>query len=269
MWIQCRRGILVCSLGLLSPLFLYAQQAVTGVQAPLRFDRLSIEDGLSQNDVFTILQDRRGFMWFGTNFGLNRYDGYTFSVYTTAPFDTASLSYNWILALHEDREGKLWVGTMRGLNRMDPSTGAVTRYMHDPNDPGSLSHDEVWAIHEDRAGTLWIGTSGGLNKRDGRTNRFTLFQHDPTDAHSLSSNIVYALHEDPTGTLWVSTANGLNRLDPDQPGHFTRYLHSPGQQREFRNDIIHGRAAELDRENVIRNLCDDPVEPGIRTTRIA
>ena len=184
MWINCKRGILIFSLGLLSPLFLYAQQAATEVPTPLRFDRLSIEDGLSQNDVFTILQDRRGFMWFGTNFGLNRYDGYTFSLYKTAPFDTATLSYNWILALHEDREGKLWVGTLRGLNRMDPSTETVARYVHDPNDPGSLSHDEVWAIHEDRAGTLWIGTSGGLNKRDGRTNRFTPFRHDPTDANS-------------------------------------------------------------------------------------
>ncbi len=124
--ILCRRGILVFILMLLCPLLLYAQQAP--VQTPLRFDRLSIEDGLSQNDVFTILQDRQGFMWFGTNFGLNRYDGYTFSVYKTVPFDAATLSYNWILALHEDREGKLWVGTLGGLNRMDPSTGAVTRY---------------------------------------------------------------------------------------------------------------------------------------------
>ncbi len=107
----------------------------------LRFEHLSIDQGLSQNSVFAILQDRMGFLWFGTQSGLNRYDGYRFEVLRRDPSDANSLSHNHVRVLHEDRAGMLWIGTRDGgLNRYDGRKKTFKRYRHDPDDPHSLGH---------------------------------------------------------------------------------------------------------------------------------
>src|SRR6266545_3744229 len=105
----------------------------------LRFDRISIEQGLSQSSVHVILQDSRGFMWFGTEDGLNRYDGYTFKTFKPDPDVPTSLSDRWINSIVEDQEGYLWIATRQGgLNRYDPRTEEFTRYVHDDLNPTSL-----------------------------------------------------------------------------------------------------------------------------------
>ncbi len=188
----------------------------------LRFERFSIDRGLSQSSVYAILQDEIGFLWLGTEDGLNRYDGYRFEVLRNRPNDADSLSHSNVRALHEDRSGHLWIGTRNGgLNRYDRQTGTFTRYPHDPAVPGSLAHNLVRAIHQDRAGTLWIGTGGGgLDRFEvdapesaPGTATFTHFRHDPDDPASLSHDFVQAVHEDRTGRLWVGTRAGLDRLD--------------------------------------------------------
>lgn len=132
--------------------------------SPARFERLGLDDGLSQNAVLAVLQDRQGFLWFGTQDGLNRYDGYDFVVYKNDPDDANSLSLNSILALHEDQDGTLWIGTWGGgLNHFDPQSNLWLRYRHDDADPASLCGDTVTALLDDGAGTLWVGTNeGGL-----------------------------------------------------------------------------------------------------------
>ncbi len=111
---------------------------------------LTIEDGLSQSSVFEILQDHRGMMWFGTWDGLNRYDGYRFTIYKYDKQNPQSLSNNEIRALHEDSHGVIWVGVWdHGLNRFDRDTGTFTQYMPDINNPESLSQQDVIAIFED------------------------------------------------------------------------------------------------------------------------
>ena len=134
----------------------------------LWFEHLSLEDGLSQSHVFAILQDSRGFMWFGTENGLNRYDGYRFTVYLQDPEEPASLSENNIRCLFEDRSGRLWIGTVEGgLNRFDPLEEQFFHYRNDPKDVSSLSNNRVWSIGEDGNGILWIGTlGGGLDRFD-------------------------------------------------------------------------------------------------------
>src|SRR6266446_5958542 len=99
---------------------------------PLRFNHLTTNDGLSQSYVTAILQDRRGFMWFATRGGLNRYDGNTFVAYKHNPSDPGSLSSNFIQDLIEDDHGYLWMATNTGVNKFDPTTERVTRYLHDP-----------------------------------------------------------------------------------------------------------------------------------------
>ena len=134
----------------------------------IRFERISLEEGLSQNTVSWIFQDSMGFMWFCTQDGLNKYDGYNITVYRHDPDSPHSLSNNWVHVICEGRLGEIWIGTEGGgLNKFDPKTETFSHYKHDPQNPNSLSKDVVLCITEDRSGILWIGTEGGgLNKFD-------------------------------------------------------------------------------------------------------
>jgi PAS domain S-box-containing protein len=211
----------------------------------LRFERYTLEDGLSQNTVFALLQDHQGFLWVATQDGLDRYDGYTFTEFKNDPQDANSLSLSSVISLYEDRQGMLWVGTWGGgLNRYDPRSGQFTRYQNHPDDPSSLSHDIVTAIQEDRQGRLWIGTcGGGLDLLDRQTGKFTRFQNDPHDPDSLSSDNVATIFEDATGGLWIGTGcysnagAGLNRLDPAS-GKFTRYRNDPKDPASLSSDNV-------------------------------
>ena len=206
----------------------------------VQFDHLSLEQGLPQSVVQCLLQDQKGFMWFGTQDGLIRYDGYEFKAYRYDPDDPHSLSNSMVMALYEDRQGTLWVGTSGGgLNRFDRQTEHFTHYRNDPDDPASLSHDNVQALGEDAAGGLWVGTAGGLNRLDRQAGTFTRYLHDPRDPASLNSDTVTAIVQDRAGALWIGTGaaglpgGGLDRLDPPgaaaPAGRFTHYADAPVQ----------------------------------------
>src|SRR5215813_8576644 len=139
-------------------------QAKPSLRQDATFTHITIEQGLSDQRVQAIVQDRTGFMWFGTNNGLNRFDGYNIVAYRHDPTNPHSLSGNLIEDLYEDRSGTLWVGTRSGLNAFDRRTERFTRYRNDPANPHSLSDNTVIAIYADRAGVLWLGTAGGLNR---------------------------------------------------------------------------------------------------------
>lgn len=195
--------------------------------ARLRFEYLTVDDGLSQSTVNALVQDRLGFMWIGTWDGLNRYDGYNFKVYKHDPDDPNSLSDNTIWSLHQDGQGILWIGTNRGLDRFDPSTGQFIRYQHDPDNPQSLGRGTVGQVYQDRAGTLWVATwRGGLSRFDPQTETFVRYVHNPDDPHSILYDAVLCLYEDSTGAFWVGTWHGLDRMDRDS-GQFTHYVHDP------------------------------------------
>jgi ligand-binding sensor domain-containing protein/signal transduction histidine kinase len=210
----------------------------------IRFERISVEDGLSQNVVLTILQDEQGFMWFGTEDGLNKYNGYEFIVYKHDPEDDSTLSDSFVSTIYEDRSGELWVGTRSGLSWFDRTTGAFAHHLHDPDDPQSLGGIWVTAIYEDREGTLWVGTDdGGLDRfvpstspgqtpseaegPDRATGTFVHHRHDRDDPTTLSDNSVGVIYEDRSGELWVGTDSGLNRFDRTTET-FIRYQHDPG-----------------------------------------
>lgn len=196
---------------------------------PIRFQRLTLEDGLSQGHIYDIIQDRRGYMWFATESGLNRYDGHEFKVYNSAPFSESALPDGTVNGLYEDSEGQIWVATrFGGLNRLNPLTNKVTRFQHEPGISGSLLPGSVNAVVKDLLGGLWVGTDNGLSHMTpDRPGHFTHYRHNVADSTSLSNNQVRSLRVDAQGRLWVATANGLNRMDLDTPGRFQRYLYGP------------------------------------------
>jgi len=132
----------------------------------VRFEQLSVEQGLSQSSVFSIVQDRSGFLWFGTQDGLNRYDGYHFSLFQHDPDDPTSLSSNNIRTLFVDKSGTLWIGTDQGLNQFDDQTGQFERIPERSSNFGQLSGSEIDAIGMGENGIVWVGTDGGVDAID-------------------------------------------------------------------------------------------------------
>jgi len=207
---------------------------------PLNFERFSIEQGLSQSVVSSILQDSRSFMWFGTQDGLNRFDGYEFVVYKHDPENPNSLGGNFVQALHEDASGTLWVGTNGGgISKLDRETGHFVHLRHDPGDPNSLSNNIVLALYEDREGMLWIGTSGGgLDRLDPDTGEFVHHRNDPDDPHSLSHNVVQSIIEDREGVLWIGMdGGGLDRFDRGT-GQFVHYQNDPTDPHSLSHNAV-------------------------------
>ena len=192
---------------------------------PLSFRHITEEDGLSQNSIYCIYQDREGFMWFGTQDGLNRYDGYNIITFRHDPEDSNSISHSWIWDIFEDRDRNLWIATWYGLNRYDPHTNQFKAYLPDSTNPGAILGDRPAAIREDADGNLWIGTwGGGLNKFIKKDDRFDHFLNIPGDDHSLPANYVRKLFLDRSGRFWVGTWNGLALMTKsDSSVRFIRY----------------------------------------------
>ena len=203
----------------------------------VRFEHLSIEDGLSHSAVSDIEQDRHGFLWFGTMNGLNRHDGYRFRVFRHDREDPNSLSDSTVWDLLVDRRGTLWIGTGGGLNRFHHAEERFLHYRHDPEDPRSLSHDFVYAILEDHTRTLWVGTVGGGLNRLEPDGTFVRYQHDPGDERSLGNPRILALAEDREGRLWVGTYGGLDLFDR-RSATFRHFRHDPTDPRSLSDDLI-------------------------------
>ena len=187
-------------------------------QAPVQpitnqFEHLSVENGLSNNSVICILQDREGFMWFGTNDGLNKYDGYTFTTLKSDPNNPAhSFQNNQIYDLCEDHKNRLWVATLGGLHEVDKQTGRVTPH------PIRARNADKWnyqhSVYEDSRNLLWISTLGGLARYEPARRRFTLF---PLPQPRATIKTVF---EDPQHRFWVATYEGLYLFDR-ATGRFT------------------------------------------------
>jgi two-component system sensor histidine kinase ChiS len=130
-------------------LLFFSSVAAHASGSTVRFERLSLADGLSQSSVYQILQDRKGFLGFATQDGLNRYDGYQFKVYRHNPQNSGSLSDNFTQALFLDADGVIWVATRDGgLNKYDEQTGRFKPFKHLESDLKSLSHNIVGALFE-------------------------------------------------------------------------------------------------------------------------
>ncbi|HPE76336.1 MAG TPA: two-component regulator propeller domain-containing protein [Draconibacterium sp.] len=212
---------------LLTCLFLIS---FSGYSQDLNFKHININNGLSQNAVFAILKDSKGFMWFGTKDGLNKFDGYNFVIYQHNPFDSTTLSANYITSLYEDKRGLIWVGTYDGgVNAFDRKFETFYRVDLRKDSVSLRNVYEIKTIAEDLEGNIWVGTSGdGLFriKTNVDNDHFVFstqrFYNDPENKNSIGNNQVLSISSDKKGFLWLGTSNGLNRMDL-KTNTFTQY----------------------------------------------
>jgi ligand-binding sensor domain-containing protein/signal transduction histidine kinase len=208
-----------------------------------RFVRYTMDDGMSQNTVNCILQDSRGFMWFGTQAGLNRFDGYTFRVFRHNPQDSLSISNNWIWSIFEDSQKRLWAGTFGGgLNRFDSATETFQTFRHTPGDSAnSLLDDGIWFITEDSNGVLWVGSNTGLNRFDTQSGAIQHFTFRPG-----SSNCFFGART-PEDVLWFTTPAYLYRFDLQSHEYteFPIHAETPGRPATVRSSIAVDRAGDV------------------------
>ncbi|MCP4405066.1 MAG: response regulator [bacterium] len=216
-----------------------------------RFERIGEREGLLQKSIFAGIQDNKGYLWFGTDGGLVRYDGYQFKAYQYDPNQKNSLSSSKVYSVFADSKGRIWAGMQPGggLNLLNPDGETFTHYFHDPENENSLlASNAVFAFLEDQDGNIWLGMGqgDGLSRLNPETGRFTHYQHDPNDPDTMTSGAIWHLAQDRKGDIWVGTmGGGLDRLDP-QSGAITHYTHDP----EDPHSIAHNSIGEIleDRE---------------------
>jgi ligand-binding sensor domain-containing protein/signal transduction histidine kinase len=224
-------------------LFLAAAVLTFAREDFIRFEHISSEHGLSQNVVYSILQDNRGFMWFGTQDGINRYDGYVFKEYKNNPKDSSTLPANIVTFIYGDRSGNLWIGTEGGglsrFNREKEDDFIRYRYQNDLDPNPGPDIDNITTIYEDREGRFYIGTWGGLLRFDPKKQEWTRFIHNPGMPGTLGSNNIRALCEDHTGTMWIGTVDGgLNTFDP-KTGEFSQFLYRPDDPDSLSSNTVY------------------------------
>lgn len=185
----------------------------SGQAGPLHFRHLTIDQGLSINNVNATFQDSRGFIWICTEDGLNRYDGYNFRVYKHDPANPSSISSSHVRSITEDSNGNLWIITDYGLNMYNWDMDTFVRYMHDPDNSNSLSANGGHDLYIDKKGRLWILTYVGISILDLQTGTFSQIAHEPDNPNSLPSNQTRHITQDDQGRYLIATFNGLSVYD--------------------------------------------------------
>ncbi len=217
-------------------------------QAPnLKFTRYTVDEGLSQNNVKDLMEDQYGFIWIGTEDGLNVFDGYSFATFRKDEKDSTSISDNWARCLLEDRDGYIWVGAVNGINRYDQRTKKFKRYVSDPDDPKSLVYPVVNTTMLDSRGSVWIGTENGISVYSSDTDDFISFRKgDSGRSGFLGGGNIHQMVEDNRGRIWIGTDEGLS-MTADYGKTFVNY--SPGDANGLplsSNDI---RSVMVDSDN--------------------
>ncbi|MBE0570612.1 MAG: response regulator [Ignavibacteriaceae bacterium] len=202
------------------------------------FNHLNTENGLSNNNVFDILQDKYGFLWVATDDGLNRFDGYDFRVFRNDPADENSISDNSVWTLIEDKKGRIWLGTKNGwLNRFDPLTEKFTKWKIKTDE---VKENAITSIYEDSKEKIWIGTyRQGIYRFDPVSGKIDHWYNDPEDKTSLSNNYISSIIEDEKGNFWISTYFGLNKFNPNlSPTNFEHHFKIENSINCLSNNIV-------------------------------
>jgi signal transduction histidine kinase/ligand-binding sensor domain-containing protein/AraC-like DNA-binding protein len=227
----------------------------------IRFHNIGLQDGLSHTLVSDMVEDDLGFLWFATQEGLNRYDGYEFKIFSAAK-GPGNPSKTWITNLYKDHFGQIWIYYQGGgIDRLDPETETFYKYLPDASKPENISINSPMAsdvllyevFFDDSAGNFWIGTNKGLNKYNRTTDSFITYLSDPNDENSLSDDRITFISEDVFQNLWIGTLNGLNRFNP-KTGQFKRFLPGDDKTKSLNDTVITYIHFEPDRDIWIGTL---------------
>lgn len=250
--------VLICAL--LCAMSAGAQEGRVGL---ISFRRIAIPDDVPAHLCSAIAQDAAGLLWFGTQGGLVRYDGYELRVYRSNPGDPTTLAGSYVRALLVASDGRLWVGTFSGgLSVFDPRTEKFTRFQ--------VGYDRVEGLAEDRGGWIWIATTAGLDRLDPKTGHLAHFRHDRNDARSIADDRVRGLLVDRSGTLWVGTRAGLQRwregrgferVAPELASEYVIRLHEDERGRIWIGTEEHGAAVLDPRSGALRRIATRPADP--------
>ena len=178
----------------------------------INFNNLSTKDGLSSNLITDIYQDSIGYMWIGTEDGLNQYNGNIVMQYKYESGNKNSLTSTCITSINEDVDSNIWVGTDSGLNIINRNENKITRIEANGECLNVLSDYIITSIYRDSNGTMWVGTTNGLNRYDEKNNKFIKYYSDETDT-SIINNYIKDIDEDDFGNLWISTIDGISTID--------------------------------------------------------
>ncbi|HEX3167298.1 MAG TPA: two-component regulator propeller domain-containing protein, partial [Chitinophagaceae bacterium] len=211
---------------------------------PLQFQHLNDVHGLSNNRVWAISQDNDGFIWIGSQEGLNRFDGYKVDVYRNEPGNKNSLPTSHVRCLFTDSYGTFWIGTSNGLAHYDSRSNSFQSFFQDSTDENSLPGNNISVIKEDVFGILWIGTNTGLCSFDLKNKRFKRFIHND-HSNSISNDRIRDIDFAPDGAMWITTGKGLNRLDLSTM-RFTSFINDPKDTTTLSGDILTQIAMDKD-----------------------
>jgi len=221
-------------------------------QSNIWFRKLSVEDGLSHNTVYSIMQDREGFIWIGTKNGLNCYDGYTFKVFDTNLNDSSSISNSWINIIYQDKKGYIWTGTEGGgINRIDRRNGRIDKFTSQSGNRNSLCCNYVYSLCEDNDSNLWIGTLEGISVLDAGRKNFTTYVNKPSDPNSLSWNSIYDIYVDKRQRAWIATYGGGLSMFDRSTGRFRRYRHNVNDITSISSDSIWQLKQDRNNEDIL------------------
>ena len=211
-----------------NPLKFFAQQE------NITFEHFSVAQGMYETNINSVIQDKTGFLWFGTWGGIEKYDGYNFTAYKQEPDNPNSINNQFVNTIYEDKEGNIWIGTRRGIEKFDKTTGVFKHYK--PNSPNKETewNNDVSSICEDKFGMLWIGTSDGLYNFDKKSEKFICIRNNDKNPESIGSNNINSILEDKAGELWFGTGTGLDKLDR-MTGKFIHFWYDPNNKSEGSN----------------------------------
>jgi len=194
--------------------FVFLSSTLPAQKDQVKFERLSVEHGLSQSSGSAIIQDSQGFMWFGTQDGLNKYDGINFTIYRHDPLDTTTISGNYIGSLCEDEDGFIWIATEEGgLDRFDGKKEIFEHFRDKLIEASSLSEISVRRIYRDKLGTVWFATSLGLAGFDKIEKQFEFFLREASNSEPQA---ISAILEDSEGTFWVGSQGRMFTFDRNE-----------------------------------------------------
>ncbi len=188
--------------------------ALASTLGSLRFDHLGPDQGFVQQSIIAIAQDHQGYIWFGTQAGLVKYDGYRTTLFRSDPKDPNTLRDNYASALYVHHDGSLWIGTQSGLALYQHSSGKFSSFLRDGKHGSTRGNYKIQAIVSDGKTGLWLGTDYGLMHFDMRSHQFVDYRNDHSATNSLRDDLITDLVADRQHRLWIATPSGLDRFDP-------------------------------------------------------